>query len=117
MSDDDYHPFIPNPPNAKIAGPTARAHAEARTASPRAKELFGKWERMFNEPFRGITTHGAPVADLYARQPEGAPTLAMIEAVNALLKMMSPEQRKSSGWRVKGGRSRCTSSRAWPFVR
>ena len=34
MSDDDYHPFIPNPPNAKIAGPTARAHAEARTAQP-----------------------------------------------------------------------------------
>ena len=58
MSADDYHPFIPDPPDAKIAGPTARAHAEARTASPRAKELFGNWERMFNEPFRGITTGG-----------------------------------------------------------
>jgi hypothetical protein len=96
MSDDDYHPFIPNPPNAKIAGSTARAHAEARTASPRAKELFGKWERMFNEPFRGITTDGAPVPDLFVPRPEGAPTLAMIEAVDALLKMMSPEQKKSS---------------------
>jgi hypothetical protein len=96
MSSDDYHPFIPNPPNAKIAGPTARAHAEARTASPRAKELFGKWERMFNEPFRGITTDGTAIPGLFAPQSEGAPTLAMIEAVNALLKMMSPEQRKSS---------------------
>src|SRR3954466_15166970 len=96
MSDDDYHPFIPNPPNAKIAGPTARAHAEARTASPRAKELFAKWDRMFNEPFRGITTAGQPIPDLFARQPEGAPTLAMIEAVNALLAMMSPEQKKAS---------------------
>src|SRR5437763_14198639 len=96
MSSDDYHPFIPNPPNAKIAGPTARAHAETRTASPRAKELFGKWELMFNEPFRGITTDGAAVPGLYAPRSEGAPTLAMIEAVKALLKLMSPEQRKSS---------------------
>ena len=32
MSDaDDYHPFIPDPPDAKIAGPTARAHAQTRT--------------------------------------------------------------------------------------
>ena len=85
MSADDYHPFIPDPPNAKIAGPTARAHAEARTASPRAKELFANWERMFNEPFRGITTGGQVIPDLFAPRPEGAPTLAMIEAANALL--------------------------------
>src|SRR3954463_9345579 len=96
MSDDDYHPFIPNPPNAKIAGPTARAHAETRTASPRAKELFAKWDRMFNEPFRGITTNGEAIPDLFTPHAEGAPTLAMIEAVNALLSMMSPEQKKTS---------------------
>jgi len=78
MSTDDYHPFVPNPPDAKIAGPTARAHAQTRTASPRAKELFGNWERMFNEPFRGITTDGHPIPDLFAPKPEGAPTLAMI---------------------------------------
>jgi hypothetical protein len=96
MSADDYHPFIPDPPNAKIAGPTARAHAQARMASPRAKELFGKWEAMFNEPFRGITTAGAAIHDLYKLRPEGAPTLAMIEAVNVLLATVSPEQRKAS---------------------
>ena len=59
MSADDYHPFIPNPPNAKIAGPTARAHAEARTKNnPRAQGLLANWERMLNGPFRGITTDG-----------------------------------------------------------
>lgn len=96
MSADDYHPFIPNPPDVKIAGPTARAHAQARTASPRAKELFANWERMFNEPFRGITTDGGVVPNLFSPKPEGAPVLAMIEAVNAVLKLMTPEQRKSS---------------------
>jgi hypothetical protein len=96
MSADDYHPFVPKPHESKIAGPTARAHAEARTKSPRAQELFGKWEAMFNEPFRGITTNGQPIPGLFAPKPEGAPTLAMIEAVNALLALMSPEQRKAS---------------------
>jgi hypothetical protein len=51
---------------------------------------------MFNEPFRGITTDGAAVPGLFAPRPEGAPTLAMIEAVNALQQLMSPEQKKSS---------------------
>jgi hypothetical protein len=96
MSADDYHPFIPNPPNAKIAGPTAREHAQARMKNPRAQDLFGNWERMFNEPFRGITTAGEALTGLFTPQPEGAPTLAMIEAVHALLKVMSPEQRKAS---------------------
>ena len=97
MSADDYHPFIPNPPNAKIAGPTARAHAEARTKNnPRAQGLLANWEKMLNGPFRGITTDGHVIPDLYAPRPEGAPTLAMIEAANALLAAMSPEQRKTS---------------------
>jgi hypothetical protein len=96
MSGYDYRPFIPNPPNAKIAGPTARAHAEARLKIPRAQGLFANWERLFSEPFVGITTAGAAIPDLYTPRPEGAPTLAMIEAVNALLALMTDEQRKAS---------------------
>lgn len=95
MSADDYHPFVP-PLGSKIAGPTAREHAQARTKSPRAQGLFANWKRMFEEPFRGITTGGHVIPELYAPRPEGAPTLAMIEAVNALAARMSPEQRKAS---------------------
>ena len=75
MSADDYRPFLP-PLGAKIAGPTPRAHAQARMKSPRAQGLFAKWEQMFAEPFRGITTDGHVIPDLYAPRPEGAPTLA-----------------------------------------
>ena len=96
MSTDDYHPFIPQPPGVKMAGPTPRAHALARTQSPRAKGLFANWERMFAEPFRGITTGGHVIPDLYAPRPEGAPTQAMIEAVHALLALMSLEQKRVS---------------------
>ena len=96
MSANDYHPFVPKPHESKIAGPTARQHARRGCKSPRAGSLFAKWEEMFNEPFRGITTGGTAAPGLFARQPEGAPTRAMIEAVNALLALMSPEQRKAS---------------------
>jgi hypothetical protein len=51
---------------------------------------------MFEEPFRGITTGGHIIPDLYTPRPEGAPTLAMIEAVNALVARMSPEQRRAA---------------------
>jgi len=95
MSDLDYRPFLPSASASAIAGPTPRTHAAARMTSPRAQELFDGWERLFNEPFRGITTDGRAIPDLYALRPEGAPTLAMIEAVNALTARLSPDQRKA----------------------
>jgi hypothetical protein len=93
MSAYDYRPFLPAPSQSKIAGPTPRAHAQARMKNPRAQGLFGNWERLFAEPFRGITTAGSVIPDLYGSRPEGAPTPAMIEAVNALLALMSLEQK------------------------
>ena len=68
---------------------------------------------MFNGPFRGITTGGDAIPDLFAPRPEGAPTLAMIEAANALLAVMSPEQKKTSCFPVdsnSGGAGRTPSS-------
>lgn len=97
MSGYDYRPFLPPPGTSKIAGPTPRAHTEARTKNnPRAQGLLANWQRMLNGPFRGITTDGQVIPELFAPRPEGAPTLAMIEAVNALLATMSQEQRKRS---------------------
>lgn len=96
MSADDYRPYLPKPHENKIAGATPREHAQARMKSPRAQGLFATWEKMFAEPFRGITTAGQPIPDLFTVRPEGAPTSAMIEAVNALLSRMSAEQKKTS---------------------
>lgn len=100
MSNDDYHPFIPVPPNAKIAGPTARAHAEARIKNPRAQVLLGSWENLAKAPFRGITTGGSVIPDLFTRRPEGAPVVAMVEAASALLGVMSAEQKRTSCFAV-----------------
>ena len=51
----------------------------------RARRAFGELGEDANGPFRGITTGGQVIPDLFAPRPEGAPTLAMIEAANALL--------------------------------
>jgi hypothetical protein len=106
MTKPDYRPFIPSPAQSKIAGPNARAHAEAKLLNPRAQELFGAWETLFAQPFKGITTDGAVIPDLYRLAPNGAPTAAIIDAVTALLARLSPEQRAatifpvdSSQWR------------------
>jgi hypothetical protein len=95
MSRDDYRPFVPPPGHGKIAGGTARSHAQARLTSPRAGELFGTWAKLYAEPFRGITTDGQVLSDLFAMKPEGAPTTAIIEAVEALLAQLSPDERKA----------------------
>jgi hypothetical protein len=106
MPNPDYRPYLPAPTQSKIAGPTARAHAEARRQSPRAREFFASWERLLAEPFRGITTDGNVISDLYSLAPNGAPTAAMVDAAQRLLGLCSSEQRArmsfpvdSSHWR------------------
>ena len=96
----DYHPFIPQPPGSKIAGSTPREHALARMERPRTQDLFATRERLFREPFRGITTGGQVIPDLFSTRPEGAPTPAMIGTVNSLLACMTPKQKKASWFPV-----------------
>ena len=100
MSKADYRPFLPGPGQSKIAGPTPRAHAEARLKSPRAQELFGGWDRLLSEPFKGITSGGTVIPDLYTRAPSGAPTEAIAAAVAALLRLLSPEERAAMSFPV-----------------
>jgi hypothetical protein len=96
MSRPDYHPFLPKPGQSKIAGPTARAHAEARRQSPRAQEFFAQWEKQLAEPFKGITTDGKALPGLYKLEPNGAPVRAMTDAAQALLSLLTEAQRKAS---------------------
>jgi hypothetical protein len=91
MSAEDYHPFVPAPGQSNIAGPTPRAHTEARIQSPRAHELFGTWAKLAAAPFQGITTDGRVQPGLFSLAPQDAPTLMMVEAVNALLCRLTRE--------------------------
>jgi hypothetical protein len=96
MSRPDYRPYLPTAAQSKIAGPTARAHAEARTRSPRARELLGGWDALYRQAFTGVTTDGLAIPGLFALAPNGAPADAMVAAASALLALLSPEQRKTA---------------------
>ena len=82
--------------------------------SPRAQELFANWDQLFREPFRGITTCGQVIPDLYSMWPDGAPTLAMIETVNSLLGRMTPEKKQASCF--PAGSSRCPNREMEPAI-
>jgi len=98
MSHSDFRPFIPAPGHAAIAGPTPRAHAQARMQSPRAQGLFATWAELAAAPFEGMTTAGHVQPGLFSLAPEDAPTAAMVEAVKALLARLSPAQRAAAAW-------------------
>jgi hypothetical protein len=89
----DYRPYLPKPEQSKLMGPTARAHVEGRRKNPRVGELLAGWKKALEAPFRGVTTDGTPLKDVFALRPEGAPTETIIVAVNALLGRLPPEIR------------------------
>jgi len=103
MERPDYRPFVPAPGQSRIAGPTPRAHTEARMQSPRAQELFGGWAKLANAPFTGITTDGHAIPGLFSLRPSDAPTHAMIEAATALLKRVSPGQQAAMSFPIDSG--------------
>lgn len=93
MSKADFRPYLPTPEQSKISGPTARAHTKARQSIDRVQSLFSMWGKLFAEPFRGITTDGALLKDLFTLRPERAPNEAIVVAANALLATMTDDQR------------------------
>ncbi len=60
---------------------------------------FADWGARFEGggPFHGVTSDGQVQDGLYALQPEGAPTTAMVDAARALVGTLSEPQRKVLG--------------------
>ena len=96
MSESDFRRFLPPHDHKKIVGATARAHAEQKLMGPRAQELFGTWRKMLDEPFKGVTTAGRVIPNLFSLRHENAPTAAMVEAANRFLARLSDEQREAA---------------------
>ena len=95
----DYRPYLPGQP--RDASLTARQHTEMRMKGERPQGLFGTWAKLFAEPFRGLTTNGTPVPGLFRLKPEGAPTAAIMNAVDILLGGLTPDQKTSMRFPVE----------------
>jgi hypothetical protein len=96
----DFRSLIPQPPGIKIAGPTARAHAQARLKGGRARELFDYWSRLHAAPYHGLTVDGRVLPDLYKRRSERAPTASMVDAARHLLSLTSPRQQQLASFPI-----------------
>ncbi|MBL8384317.1 MAG: DUF3500 domain-containing protein [Burkholderiales bacterium] len=100
MSDTrDFRPFVPTPAYPRAAalqGRDARAHGDASLVNPRPRDLlFAPWDKLYHEPFVGVTTDGHPLAGLFTLAPNGAPTAAMVQAAAALADALPPAQRRA----------------------
>jgi predicted TIM-barrel fold metal-dependent hydrolase len=93
MARPDYRPYLPSPAQSKIMGPTARAHAKARTDTPRGRENAALRRALVEQPFAGITADGTVMPGLFSLRPDGAPVAAMTAAAAAFFGMLAPAQR------------------------
>ena len=84
-----------------MQGRDAHQHAEAALVHPFVRErILAPWEEMYRQPFVGVTTDGNVVRGLYALQPNGAPSEAMVAATVHLLGQLSAEQHASMAFPV-----------------
>lgn len=95
----DFRPFVPTseyPRAAALKGRDAHTHGAAGLVNPRPRDLlFIPWDKLYREPFVGITTDGHPLAGLFSLAPNGAPTPAMVEAATALVDALPPTLRRA----------------------
>ena len=101
MSMVNFRPYVPALGQSKIAGDNARSHAEAVVKKDLIIDLFDHWKGLLAEPFKGITTNGAILTDLFSLDSENAPAEKAINAARYLLDQLSAEQKVQACFNVR----------------
>lgn len=89
--------FAPDHPRvAGIRGLNAREYAEAAKTDSFAGPMIEGWQKLYPQPFTGITSDGVRREGLFrlapARPGEEAPTTDMVASARKLLGTLTPEQ-------------------------
>lgn len=84
---------LEDPVLTRYRGERYDAFSAARTAPPFVQELLADWERLYREPFVGVTTDGT-VRDVHPLPAATPADPAPVAAAQALLAALSPEQRE-----------------------
>ena len=92
MSNSNFRDFIPLHGESKIAGQSAREHADVLVRKNIIVGIFAEWKRLFSESFIGITSAGKVKEGLYFLKPESAPTSVASKATKQLLAKLSSSQ-------------------------
>jgi hypothetical protein len=92
MPKSDFRKFVPEMGEAFHFGLTHKQFYE-RVIGERGENERRGVEKLLATPFKGITTDGNIVPELFKLRPEAAPTREILGAVRALIARLSPEQK------------------------
>lgn len=98
LSDDDFRSFLyetDEPFLAEFRGTDYESFSDEKTRPPFVQELLATWDRLYHEPYRGITTDGSPRHGLYPPPDRAVPNDAgMVRAAHALLDVLTEDERR-----------------------
>jgi Protein of unknown function (DUF3500) len=94
----NFRDILPGPEWRLVGGIGERdaySHAELSLGVPHVREFVDGWNARSAEPFVGVTSDGTVIPDLYALEPNGAPSAEMVSAARHLLSVASSKERES----------------------
>jgi hypothetical protein len=93
----DFRDLVPHADHPRIAGISERdaySHAaHALATRERVQGLLAQRRERMREPFKGITTNGDVLPNLYTLNDDDAPTQAMVAAARQVMVLATEEQR------------------------
>jgi hypothetical protein len=91
-----FRRYVPEPHQLRMpemCGMDARAYGDRVLEVPFIRDWVASWHSFLRTPFRGITTDGRIVPNLYRLAADGSPTRRMCDAARSLLARLSDEER------------------------
>ncbi|KAI1437649.1 hypothetical protein GGR50DRAFT_692164 [Xylaria sp. CBS 124048] len=91
-----YLPDLSTPRFIALGQNDAYSHARELTEKHNPPWLYGlytHWQKLLQEPFKGITNDGTVRPGLYALRDEGLPITEIVAAANTLTSHLTPSQR------------------------
>ena len=97
----DFRPYVPPSGKSKASGISSHEHAARLQTVERIKSIFGNWKMLLQEPFKGMTTDGDIIPNLYSLEPDGAPVEPAVKAAATLIGLLSPQEKARACFDVK----------------
>jgi hypothetical protein len=91
-----FRQFVPAPDHPRVAGlaaMTADAYGQRARQVPFLRDWMEHWQRLYREPFIGITTDGQARPGLFTLASEAAPADTMVARARALIEAADPVAR------------------------
>jgi hypothetical protein len=98
-----YLPDLAQPRFTNMSKQSTREYSEEFKQygrPPWLHALWLHWRELFKEPYKGISTDGKIIPDLFPIQDEGMPIESITSAANKLLSLLSPTQTETLSYHI-----------------